>query len=272
MSEKKTYIDLFAGCGGLSLGLFNSGLWKGKFAIEKSPDAFETLKHNLIDKKNHFDWPDWFPKGNHDINEVIKNHPAELKSLRGEIDMVAGGPPCQGFSTAGRRNEKDNRNKLIISYIKFIRLVQPKVIFFENVKGFTQQFDKNKIRGRVYSEYVQKELRKSSQANDFTGYDVFGKLVDFSEYGVPQKRTRFILVGIKKDITNKARPIDFFNSLRNEREKFLTNKGIGLTNSLEDAISDLLRIKETTSPDTASFKAGLYNKPQSAYQILLKGN
>jgi DNA (cytosine-5)-methyltransferase 1 len=272
MSEKKTYIDLFAGCGGLSLGLFNSGLWKGKFAIEKSPDAFETLKHNLIDKKNHFDWPDWFPKGNHDINEVIKNHPAELKSLRGEIDMVAGGPPCQGFSTAGRRNEKDNRNKLIISYIKFIRLVQPKVIFFENVKGFTQQFDKNKIRGRVYSEYVQKELRKSSQANDFTGYDVFGKLVDFSEYGVPQKRTRFILVGIKKDITNKARPIDFFNSLRNEREKFLTNKGIGLTNSLEDAISDLLRIKETTSPDTASFKAGLYNRPQSAYQILLKGD
>ena len=52
MSKKKTYIDLFAGCGGLSLGLYNSGLWKGKFAIEKSPDAFETLQFNLIDKKN----------------------------------------------------------------------------------------------------------------------------------------------------------------------------------------------------------------------------
>ena len=271
MSDKKTYIDLFAGCGGLSLGLFNSGYWKGKFAIEKSPDAFETLKHNLIEKENHFDWPDWFPKENHDINEVIKNHPAELKSLRGEIDMVAGGPPCQGFSTAGRRNEKDNRNKLIISYIKFIRLVQPKVIFFENVKGFTQQFDKNKIRGRVYSEYVQKELRKSSKINDFTGYDVFGKLVDFSEYGVPQKRTRFILIGIRKDIAEKDNPQAFFDLINQNKKAFLVKKGIGITNTLEDAISDLLRTNETVSPDTKSFSAGLYNESESEYQKLLKG-
>ena len=271
MSDKKTYIDLFAGCGGLSLGLFNSGYWKGKFAIEKSPDAFKTLKHNLIEKKNHFDWPNWFPKKNHDINEVIKNYSNELKYLRGEIDMVAGGPPCQGFSTAGRRNEKDMRNKLIISYIKFIRLVQPKVIFFENVKGFTQQFDKNKIRGRVYSEYVQKELRKSSFKYGFTGYDVYGKLVDFSEYGVPQKRTRFILVGIRKDIAKKQDPKVFFSLINQNKKAFLVNKGIGITNTLEDAISDLLRTKETVSPDTKSFSAGLYNNSESEYQILLKG-
>ncbi len=113
MSAKKTYIDLFAGCGGLSLGLYNSGLWKGEFAIEKSPDAFETLEHNLIKHKTHFNWPDWLPQSNHDIYEVIKNYPEELKSLRGKIDMVAGGPPCQGFSTAGRRQENDTRNKLI---------------------------------------------------------------------------------------------------------------------------------------------------------------
>ena len=271
MSGKKTYIDLFAGCGGLSLGLYNSGYWKGKFAIEKSPDAFETLRHNLIEKENHFDWPNWFPKESHDINEVIKNHSTQLKSLRGEIDMVAGGPPCQGFSTAGRRNEKDTRNKLIISYIKFIRLVQPKMIFFENVKGFTQQFDKNKIRGRVYSDYVQKELRKSSQKNDFTGYDVFGKLIDFSEFGVPQKRTRFILVGIRKDIAQKQNPQVFFDLINKNKKAFLVNKGIGLTNTLEDAISDLLRTNETISPDTKLFSAGLYNESKSDYQILLKG-
>lgn len=268
---KKTYIDLFAGCGGLSLGLFNSGYWKGKFAIEKSPDAFETLSHNLIKKENHFDWPDWLPKANHDINEIIKYFPNELKSLRGEIDMVAGGPPCQGFSTAGRRDEKDLRNKLIISYIKFIRLVQPKVIFFENVKGFTQQFDKNKIRGRVYSEYVQTELRKSSAKNNFVGYDVFGKLVDFSEFGVPQKRTRFILVGVRKDIAEKQNPEMFFELINKNKEAFLVNKGIGITNNLEDAISDLLRINETISPDTKSFNAGLYNKTESNYQNLMKG-
>ncbi len=272
MNQKKTYIDLFAGCGGLSLGLYNTGLWKGLFAVEKSPDAFETFSHNLIENREHFNWPEWLPKSNHDINEIIKNYPEELRDLRGQIDLVAGGPPCQGFSTAGKRIENDSRNKLIKSYINFIRLVQPKVIFFENVKGFTQKFDKNKIQGKVYSEYVKSALEYTPNDGNYLGYKVEGRLIDFSEFGVPQKRTRFILVGIRKDIANKTNPIAFFDSIRNEREKFLINKGIGLTNSLEDAISDLLRKNETISPDTNSFMAGLYNKTQSNYQKLLKGD
>ncbi|GAA4811999.1 DNA cytosine methyltransferase [Litoribaculum gwangyangense] len=271
MTSKKTYIDLFAGCGGLSLGLYNSGLWKGKFAVEKSPDAFETLKYNLIEKKNHFEWPKWLPKQNHDINEVIKNHKDNLKSLRGEIDLVAGGPPCQGFSTAGRRIEGDSRNELIKSYIKFIRLVQPKVIFFENVKGFTQKFDKNKIKGKIYSEYVTNALEYDSPKGDFQGYKVEGKLIDFSEFGIPQKRTRFILVGVRKDIANQVTPNGFFEKIQKQKETFLIKKGIGLTNSLEDAISDLLKINEVVSPDTKSFTAGLYNPIQSKYQKLLRG-
>lgn len=271
MTRKKTYIDLFAGCGGLSLGLFNTGLWKGKFAVEKSPDAFQTLQYNLIDKKKHFDWPSWLPKQNHDINDVIKNHKDNLKSLRGEIDLVAGGPPCQGFSTAGRRIEGDSRNELIKSYIKFIRLVQPKVIFFENVKGFTQKFDKNKIKGKIYSEYVTNALEYDSPKGDFQGYKVEGKLIDFSEFGIPQKRTRFILVGIRKDIVNQVNPNGFFEQIQKQKETFLIKKGIGLTNSLEDAISDLLKINEVVSPDTKSFSAGLYNPIQSNYQKLLRG-
>lgn len=271
MTSKKTYIDLFAGCGGLSLGLYNSGLWKGKFAIEKSPDAFETLQYNLIDKKNHFDWPDWLQKSNHDINDVIKYHKDNLKSLRGEIDLVAGGPPCQGFSTAGRRIEGDSRNELIKSYIKFIRLVQPKVIFFENVKGFTQKFDKNKIKGKIYSEYVTNALEYDSPNGNFQGYKVEGKLIDFSEFGIPQKRTRFILVGIRKDIVSQVKPSGFFEQIQKQKETFLIKKGIGLTNSLEDAISDLLKINEVVSPDTKSFTAGLYNPIKSKYQKLLRG-
>lgn len=271
MTSKKTYIDLFAGCGGLSLGLYNSGLWRGKFAVEKSPDAFETLKYNLIEKKNHFEWPNWLPKQNHDINEVIKSHKDNLKSLRGEIDLVAGGPPCQGFSTAGRRIEGDSRNELIKSYIKFIRLVQPKVIFFENVKGFTQKFDKNKIKGKIYSEYVTNALEYDSPKGDFQGYKVEGKLIDFSEFGIPQKRTRFILVGIRKDIANQVTANGFFEQIQKQKETFLIKKGIGLTNSLEDAISDLLKINEVVSPDTKSFTAGLYNPIQSKYQKLLRG-
>jgi DNA (cytosine-5)-methyltransferase 1 len=272
MVEKKSYIDLFAGCGGLSLGLFNTGLWKGKFAVEKSPDAFETLQYNLIDKKNHFDWPEWLQKQNHDINDIIKNHKSNLKSLRGDIDLVAGGPPCQGFSTAGRRNEGDSRNELIKSYIKFIRLVQPKIVFFENVKGFTQKFDKNKIKGKVYSEYVTNALEYDSPKGDFKGYKVEGKLIDFSEFGIPQKRTRFILVGIRKDIVNQVKSTGFFEQIQKQKDAFLIKKGIGLTNSLEDAISDLLKNNEIISPDTKSFSAGLYNQIQSNYQKLLRKN
>ena len=271
MGQKKTYIDLFAGCGGLSLGLFNSGQWKGIFAIEKSPDAFQTFAYNLIDKNKHFNWPNWLPRTNHDINEIINKYPNELKSLRGKVDMVAGGPPCQGFSTAGRRLENDKRNKLIESYIKFIRLVQPKVIFFENVKGFTQKFDKNKVRGRIYSNYVKNALQRGSKKLNALGYKVEGHLVDFSEYGVPQKRTRFILVGIREDIAVKHNPKQFFNEVWINREAFLIKKGIGLTNTLEDAISDLLRKEEVTCPDSKLFKAGIYNKTNSKYQKLLKG-
>lgn len=273
MNQKKsTYIDLFAGCGGLSLGLHNSGVWKGLFAVEKSKDAFETLEYNLINNKPHFDWPSWLPKSAHDINEIIKKYPEELKKLRGSIDMVAGGPPCQGFSTAGRRVENDDRNKLIGSYIEFIRLVQPKIIFFENVKGFTQKFDKNKVKGRVYSKYVENALRRKNTRLNSLGYEVSGHLVDFSEFGIPQKRTRFILVGVRKDLIQSITPQQFFLNIENNKNEFLINKGIGITNSLEDAISDLLRTKETVSPDTKSFKAGLYNKTESNYQRLLKGD
>jgi DNA (cytosine-5)-methyltransferase 1 len=148
--------------------------------------------------------------------------------------------------------------------------VQPKVIFFENVKGFTQKFDKNKIKGKIYSEYVTNALEYDSPNGDFQGYKVEGKLVDFSEFGIPQKRTRFILVGIRKDIVNQVNPIKFFEQIQAEKEVFLVNKGIGLTNSLEDAISDLLKINEIVSPDTSSFKAGLYNPIQSNYQKLLR--
>jgi DNA (cytosine-5)-methyltransferase 1 len=268
MSSPNTYIDLFAGCGGLSLGLHLSG-WKGIFAIEKNKDAFSTLEHNLIHKNRHFDWPNWLPQSNHDINDVLKLYSSELKELRNKIELVVGGPPCQGFSTAGKRYEEDERNKLIDSYLKFIRTVQPKLIFFENVKGFTQKFDRNKVKGRVYSRYVTEALERKNK--ECPGYKVEGQLVNFADYGVPQKRTRFILVGIRKDIAESVDPEHFFEELRNNRESFLISKGISLTTSLEEAISDLLYAHGLVkSPDTKGFMAGVYGYPLSGYQKYLR--
>jgi len=255
-----TYIDLFSGCGGLALGLHNAG-WKGLFAVEKSKDAFSTLKHNLIEKNSNFIWPNWLTKQNHDINSIIENHEENLKSLRGKISLVAGGPPCQGFSMAGRRREKDDRNKLIDSYIKFIELVQPKVLFFENVTGFTIGFKQGNKRGQAYSIYVLNKLKK-------LGYDVHGEIVDFSKYGIPQKRKRYILVGTKN---GKAK--DFFDAIIDNKANFFKSKKISDTTSLNDAISDLLKSNGTKeSPDTKSFQAGIYTEVISSYQKLMRQN
>lgn len=252
---------MFSGCGGLALGLHNAG-WKGLFAVEKSKDAFSTLKHNLIDNNSNFDWPDWLPKQNHDINNIIEEHEEKLKLLRGKISLVAGGPPCQGFSMAGRRREKDDRNKLIDSYIHFIELVQPEILFFENVKGFTIGFKQGNKRGQAYSVYVVEKLQK-------LGYNVYGKIVDFSEYGVPQKRQRYILVGMKNGESE-----DFFEAITQNRAKFFKSKNLEKdTTSLNDAISDLLQSNGTQeSPDTKSFQAGVYAKATSSYQKLMRQN
>ncbi len=143
------------------------------------------------------------------------------------------------------------------------------MIFFENVKGFTQQFDKNKVKGRVYSKYVTSALAR--KVGDFDGYDVYGELVDFSKFGIPQKRTRFILVGIRKDLNITYTPKDFFALLKSNRDQFLTTKNISSTNTLEDAISDLLqKNNEITSPDTKSFKAGKYTTSESSYQSYIR--
>jgi len=265
VKRKLRYIDLFAGCGGLSLGLHNAG-WKGLFAIEKSPDAFKTLKYNLIEKRKHFDWPKWLPKTNLEIDQVLADYAEQLKGMAGTVDLVAGGPPCQGFSMAGRRNENDSRNNLVNSYISFIQLVQPKLIFFENVKGFTQKFKKNKEKGREYSSFVENALIEA-------GYYVEGRLVNFGEYGVPQKRTRFILVGVRKDIPNASTElaISFFDKVKDNRFSFLSEKDLTVETNIKDAISDLLKGNGVTrTPDSGSFNLGFYIDTQSNYQILMR--
>lgn len=265
MKKTYSYIDLFAGCGGLSLGLHNAG-WKGLFAIEKNFDAFKTLKYNLIDNKNHFNWPKWLPKQELEINKVLDDYSSELEKLKGKVTMIAGGPPCQGFSMAGRRNENDFRNDLINSYIKFVEIVQPEIIFFENVRGFTMEFKKNKDKGEAYSLLVTKKLED-------LGYFVKGQLVNFGNYGVPQKRTRFILVGLKSDVknANQNKVNSFFEFLEKNKFEFLASKGLNENTNLGDAISDLLKVNGLKpSPDTPSFEAGTYAKTKNPYQILMR--
>jgi len=258
---EKKYIDIFAGCGGLSLGLYNAG-WKGVFAIEKNEDAFLTLKYNLIDNLQHFEWIDWLGKENHDINEILLKHKNDLSELKGKIPLVVGGPPCQGFSMAGQRNAKDKRNKLVNSYVKFVEIVRPEYIFFENVHGFTIAFkdEKNENKkGIPASLYIVKKLKK-------LGYDLKDEIIDFSEYGVPQKRKRFILVGCLNGNAS-----DFFEILKSNRTAFLQDRGIKLKTPVCEVIGDLLKGNgEIDCPDCKNFKSGLYGEAASEFERYIR--
>ena len=261
MTEREfmRYIDLFAGSGGLSLGLHNAGL-HGIFAVEKNKDAFSTLKYNLIERRNHFSWPNWLEMKNWDINELLEVHSKELAALNGSVDLVVGGPPCQGFSMAGKRKNNDIRNQLMHSYIEFIKLVQPTMLFFENVQGFTVEFKDQKNKQK-YSDILVSELHK-------LGYNIDYRIVTMSEYGVPQNRKRFILFASK----NGAYEI-FFEELFKNKECFLRDRGLKIPITIFQAINDLKKGHgEVDSKDTKAFKNGKYGRATSTYQKLMRNN
>jgi len=257
MKDKHFYIDIFAGCGGLSTGLLEAG-WTGLFAVEKNKDAFSTLNFNLIKDKKHFIWPSWLPVQEYDINVLLKKYSEELYLLRDKVTLVAGGPPCQGFSMAGKRNKDDQRNKLVKSYVKFIKFVLPKIIIFENVHGFTVNF-KEKKGTRQYSSYVERALKR-------LGYKTAHNIIDMSKYGIPQNRKRFILVAMRTGAPNEV-----FLTLDRNRKQFCDSKGINCSTTVKDAIGDLEKGNGTVpSPDTNGFKAGTYGSVQSGYQSLMR--
>lgn len=253
------YIDLFAGCGGLSAGLHMAG-WRGLFAIEKNPDAFRTLRANLIEKRRHFSWPNWLEQTNWDIRDLLSQKRKELTSLEGKIDLIVGGPPCQGFSTAGRRHESDHRNDLVKSYLNVVHAVKPRAIMFENVRGFTMKFKANAKEGANYSQFVTEQLKSM-------GYgDVRGEVLDLSYYGVPQKRLRYIVVATREGLAG-----EIFSALDSLRITFLKEKAVPRSNSAKAAISDLEQHHGVIPcPDTAGFVSGVTGRANSGLQRLLR--
>lgn len=256
MHHKPVFIDLFAGCGGLSLGLLQAG-WKGLFAIERSPDAFSTLRHNLVDgARFEYEWPEWLPKTEHDIDTFLNSYRENLASLRGSVDLIAGGPPCQGFSPAGKRNPDDPRNRLAEKYIEVVNLVRPKFLLMENVRGFNSAFTKAAGGGKSipYSEIVKSRL-------EAIGYTVQAKVVRSVDFGVPQLRPRFILVATRKDIPVSDNPLERLHSMR---EMHLKSHGLPLHRrvTVRQAICDLevngKNLIETSDGGMRGFKQIVY--------------
>jgi DNA (cytosine-5)-methyltransferase 1 len=170
--KKPTAIDLFSGCGGLSLGLKQAG-FHVLGAIENDPLAVETYRAN---HKGIVVWPE-------DIRDVSPRAvKRKLRLRKGDLDLLAGCPPCQGFSTMttlnGKRSVDDPRNDLVFQFVRFVRELVPKTVMLENVPGLAKDARFREVR---------REL-------EVLGYQVSSAVLDAADYGVPQRRRRTILL------------------------------------------------------------------------------
>lgn len=252
------FVDVFAGCGGLSLGLAEAGC-KGVFAIEKSPLAFETLRYNLVDGKHHsFDWPDWLPKEAMTCEALLANHGVQLDTLKGTIDLMVGGPPCQGFSTAGRRDPADPRNQMTEQYLLLVEKLQPRFIVIENVAGFNMRFESDEGLDKLI-----KDPKHSSYADYVTGrledlgYTVSRGLVNCADFGVPQNRLRYLVMCELRSATGEV-ATNLLQCLMDSRKEFLQTQGLSTTQKVTvvDAIDDLRTAGKSLAKNTDSEARG----------------
>jgi len=242
--------------------------WKGLFAIEKDGFAFETLKVNLIDgPRFQYQWPEWLEQKPWTIESLMAAHGIELMALRGKVDLLAGGPPCQGFSSAGRRKSGDPRNELVERYLEFVEAVQPRMVLIENVRGITYDF----VDGA--DDTVRRNFATDVISRLSTRYHVYTDTLRCSTFGVPQQRPRFFLVGMLKADGKRLPSADTpFSRMRDLRIRFLEQRGLKSRMSSKQAISDLERERAGTGPcpDSKGYDAILTAAPRTNYQHLMR--
>jgi DNA (cytosine-5)-methyltransferase 1 len=164
-------LDLFSGCGGLSLGLEQAG-FEILLGIDSWQDALDTFKENHPNSKIYCQ----------DLSKIDFNF-IENEYLQADVDVIVGGPPCQGFSISGKRDPNDPRNKLYTSFVKSVEHFKPKAFLMENVPNLASM-QNGSIKDTIVSEFEE------------LGYNVQYDRLLASDYGVPQNRKRFIMVGL----------------------------------------------------------------------------
>jgi DNA (cytosine-5)-methyltransferase 1 len=176
-ADAPTVISTFAGAGGSSLGYSMAG-YRELLAVEWDDNAVQTFKLNFHG----------VPVYHGDIAKLSVDECLSLAGIKaGKLDVFDGSPPCQGFSTAGKRMMDDPRNQLFREYVRLLRGLQPKVFVMENVSGMV----KGKMK-LVFAE-ILRELRAS-------GYKVSARLLNAMWFGVPQSRERMIFIGVRDDL------------------------------------------------------------------------
>jgi len=173
IDKKYIGVDIFSGAGGLSIGALNAGIHV-PIAIEKDPNAAKTFE------RNH-------PESKVITNDIVQ---VDTESLNVQNPFIVfGGPPCQGFSLSNSKTRNDNNknNRLYHEFVRFIRELNPKWFLFENVEGIVS-FNKGETVKKIEADFEK------------LGYTINSKVLTASDYGVPQDRNRFILIGNREGI------------------------------------------------------------------------
>jgi len=220
-------IDLFSGCGGMSLGFENAG-FKVLLGIDFDKKALETFEKNHKNSKIIYNDITKISYKT-DIKKILKNE---------KIDVIIGGPPCQGMSLSGPRKFNDPRNKLYLSYIRLVKEIEPKAFVIENVPGLLGLF-KGAIKDNILKEFSK------------IGYSMKYNVLCASNYGVPQKRKRVFFIGIK--------------GTENDFEFPLADK---MEISCEMALSDLPQLKDSIGEQIQHYTKA----PQNRYQKNMRVN
>ncbi len=227
MGRTLNVLDLFCGAGGLSCGFEQAG-FKILLGIDNDEMALKTFKANHKGAKIL----------NGDITSVTYKKDILPLLANQKIDVIIGGPPCQGFSLSGPRNFEDPRNKLYLSYIRLVQEIRPKAFVVENVPGLVTLF-KGAVKNNIIARFTE------------LGYDVQYKILCASNYGVPQNRKRVFFVGTRKT---------------KQKFEYPTPKSDVVT--CEMALSDLPELVESLGNEIQSY----IKQPENKYQKQLREN
>jgi len=174
--------------------------------------------------------------------DLLEHYASELSTLSGTIDLLVGGPPCQGFSVAGRRDPADPRNQMTEQYLALVKKLQPRYLVIENVAGFNMRFETEEgfnelIKDPKHSSYADYVAGRLEQ--DFN-YSVYRGLINCSEFGVPQNRLRYLVLCERVE-NNGAKGFDLLQKLRDSRDNFLQSKNLPVNRRVTviEAIEDL---------------------------------
>ena len=267
LNSKLTFIDLFAGCGGLSLGLEQSGFYP-LYVNELNSDALESY---LINRDQEY--PHLREKYNStDIKKIVleKNYFANLLDSfqndfirnfrKNSVDLVAGGPPCQGYSGIGiRRSYSVDKKQLPSNHLYedmayVVHQVNPKMFLFENVEGLLKaRWTKEGQQGEIFKDVLK-------TFKNLTNYTVKFKLIKAKDYGVPQNRPRVLVIGIRKDIKLKS------NSAIDALEGGFLPQPTNDYPNLEDVLSDLVDDAFEYGGESVSYNKNPTNSLQENYR------